>query len=130
MQKFLSDEWFINVEKTVKELPGLDIAKAMKDVIVNLTLKTGSGEVLMRIDRGIIIKGHSDAADVQMSMPEDYAYKLLVIGDWSVGMKGYVARKISVSGNMRKLIPLQVFKPTNSQVELREKIKSFTEFAS
>jgi hypothetical protein len=127
MQKFLSDEWFIDIEKTIKEFPNLDIAKAMKDVIVNLTLKTVKGDVIMRIDRGIIIKGHSESADVQMSMPEDYAYKLLVLGDWSVGMKGYVARKISVSGNMRKLIPLQVFKPTKSQEELREKIKSFTE---
>ena len=130
MQKFLSDEWFIDVEKTLKEFTNLDIAKAMKDVIVNLTLQTGSGDVQMRIDRGIIVKGHSAGADVQMSMPEDYAYKLLVLGDWSVGMKGYVARKISVSGNMRKLIPLQVFKPTKSQDELREKIKSFTEYAS
>jgi hypothetical protein len=128
MEKFLSEEWFMEIEKTVKEFPDIEIAKAMKDVIVNLTLKTESGDILMRIDRGIIIKGHVSNADVQMSMPEDYAYKLLVLGDWSVGMKGYVARKISVSGNMRKLIPLQVFKPTKAQDELREKIKSFTQF--
>lgn len=127
MNKFLSDEWFIEVEKAIKESPDVEIAKAMKDIVVNLTLTTGSGEVQMRIDRGFMIKGLSENADVQMSMPEDYAYKLLVLGDWSVGMKGYVARKISVSGNMRKLIPLQVFKPTPSQNDLREKIKSFTE---
>jgi hypothetical protein len=129
MQKFLSDGWFIDVEKAIKEFPDIEIAKAMKDVVVNLSLKTAAGEILMRIDRGFILKGHSESADVQMSMPEDYAYKILVLGDWSVGMKGYVARKISVSGNMRKLIPLQVFNPTKSQVDLREKIKSFTEYS-
>jgi len=42
-------------------------------------------------------------------------------------MKGWVARKIKVSGNMRKLIPLQVYKATASQESLRKQIESITE---
>jgi hypothetical protein len=61
-----------------------------------------------------------------MSMPSDYARRILVAGDWSAGMKGYIARKIRVSGNMRKLIPLQVYKPTPSQIALRQEIEGMT----
>jgi hypothetical protein len=50
----------------------------------------------------------------------------LVAGDWSAGMKGYVARKIRLSGNMRKLIQLQVYQPTPSQTRLRQEILRVT----
>jgi hypothetical protein len=42
-------------------------------------------------------------------------------------MKGWVGRKIKVTGNMRKLIPLQVFKPTDAQERLRRRIEEITE---
>jgi hypothetical protein len=127
MPKFLSDEWFAKVEELTKAAAGLEIPKAMKDVVVNLTVADGGGEVAMCINGGLIKKGHADGAEVEMSMPAEYALSILVRGDWSAGMKGWVARKIKVSGNMRKLIPLQVYKSTASQEELRKKIEAMTE---
>jgi hypothetical protein len=62
-----------------------------------------------------------------MSMPDDYAYKLLVKNDWSVGMRGYIKRKIKLSGNLKKLIPLQVYKPSKDSVALTERIAAITE---
>jgi hypothetical protein len=64
---------------------------------------------------------------VRMWMPAEYAYRILVAGEWSAGMKGYIARKIRLSGNMRKMIPLQVYKPSAAQVALRRKIEAATE---
>jgi hypothetical protein len=122
MPKFLSDDWFVKVDEMTKAVAGLDIPKAMKDVVVNLTV----GDATMCINGGLIQKGHAPRPDVEMSMPEDYALSILVRGDWSVGMKGWVARKIKVSGNMRKLIPLQVYKETASQEALRKQIESIT----
>lgn len=127
MPKFLSDEWFAKVDELTAAATGLDIPKAMKDVVVNLKVEAGGGEVPMRMHGGIIKKGHADGADVEMSMPAEYALSIIVRGDWSAGMKGWVARKIKVSGNMRKLIPLQVYKATASQEELRKKIEAMTE---
>ncbi len=126
MPRFLSDEWFAKVDEITKAAAGLDIPKAMKDVVVNLMVADASGEIAMCINGGIIQKGHAPRADVEMSMPADYALSILVKGDWSVGMKGWVARKIKVSGNMRKLIPLQVYRETASQEALRKQLESIT----
>ena len=52
---------------------------------------------------------------------------ILVDGEWSAGMKGWVRRKIKVSGNMRKLIPLQTHNPTPDQEDLRSKIQAVTD---
>jgi hypothetical protein len=127
MPKFLSDEWFAKVDELTKAATGLDIPRAMKDVVVNLAVSTDGREVLFCMNGGIIQKGRAATADVEMSMPADYALAILIRGDWSAGMKGWVARKIKLSGNMRKLIPLQVYKPTASQDALRKGIESITE---
>ncbi|HOT47160.1 MAG TPA: SCP-2 sterol transfer family protein [Spirochaetota bacterium] len=126
MPKFLSDEWFAKVDEMTRAAAGLEIPKAMKDVVVNLNVEDGGAEIAMCINGGIIQKGHADKADVDMSMPADYALSILVKGDWSAGMKGWVARKIKVSGNMRKLIPLQVYRETAAQAALRRQIESIT----
>ncbi|MBN1495324.1 MAG: SCP-2 sterol transfer family protein [Spirochaetes bacterium] len=127
MAKFLSDDWFARVDELTAAAAGLDIPKAMKDVVVNLKIENSGEEIAMCMDGGVIKKGHAAKADVDMSMPAEYARSILVKGDWSAGMKGWVARKIKVSGNMRKLIPLQVYKATASQEDLRKKIESMTE---
>jgi hypothetical protein len=127
LARFLSDEWFCMTKELTEAAGNFEISRAIKAVAVNLTILSGTGEVEMCLDRGIIRKGHVSPADVQMSMPADYAYKLLVAGDWSVGMKGYIARKIKVSGNMKKLIPLQLYKPSADQENLRKEIEKITE---
>lgn len=127
MPKFLSDEWFVKIDELTAAAAGLEIPKAMKDVVVNLKVDHGDGEVAMCMDGGIIKKGHAPKADVDMSMPAEYALSIIVRGDWSAGMKGWVARRIKLSGNMRKLIPLQVYRATASQEDLRKKIESMTE---
>ena len=128
MAKFLSDEWFAKVDELTKAAHDLDIPGAMKDAVVNLTVTGGGTPVAMCINGGVIQKGHINGADVEMSMPDEYAFKILIQGDWSAGMKGWVGRKIKVTGNMRKLIPLQTHRPTDSQEELRKKIEGITDF--
>jgi hypothetical protein len=96
-------------------------------VVVNLSVQTAGGEVALCMDRGIIRPGAAEEPDVRMQMPSDYAYKILVAGDWSAGMKGYIARKIHLHGDMRKMIPLQLYKPSAAQNALREAIQRLTE---
>ena len=95
MPKFLSDEWFVKIDELTAAAAGLEIPKAMKDVVVNLKVDHGDGEVAMCMDGGIIKKGHAPKADVDMSMPAEYALSIIVRGDWSAGMKGWVARRIN-----------------------------------
>jgi hypothetical protein len=99
----------------------------MKDVVVNLAVQTAAGEVALCLDRGVIRPGQAEEPDVRMQMPQDYAYKILVAGDWSAGMKGYIARKIHLQGDMRKMIPLQLYKPSAAQTALREAIQRLTD---
>jgi len=127
MPRFLSDEWFEKVRELNEASRSIDIAPAMRDIVVNLTVSTPAGEVLMCLDRGFMVKGHGPSPDVRMSMPADYALAILVRGDWSAGMKGWVRRRIKLSGDMRKLIPLQVRSPTSDEEALRRRIEAFTE---
>ncbi len=127
--RFLTPEWFEKVAELTTAVGNLEVPKAMKDVVVNLSIQTAEGEVALCMDRGIIRPGSAEEPDVHMQMPRDYAYKILVAGDWSAGMKGYIARKIHLQGNMRKLIPLQLYKPSAAQTALREAIQRLTELA-
>jgi hypothetical protein len=128
MTEFLSDEWFAKVAELTKAAGDLQIPKAMADVTVNLTVETAKGKVEMCVNGGIIQKGLVPNADVNMSMPDEYAYKILVQNDWSVGMRGYIKRKIKLSGNLKKMIPLQVYKPSQPTVALTKKIAEITDF--
>ena len=128
MAEFLSDEWFARVAELTKAAGDLQIPKAMADVTVNLTVETANGKVEMCVNGGIIQKGLVPNADVNMSMPDEYAYKILVQNDWSVGMRGYIKRKIKLSGNLKKMIPLQVYKPSQPTVALTKKIAEITDF--
>lgn len=129
MAEFLSDEWFTSVDDLTRAAGDLQMPKALTDVTVNLKVLTAKGEVQMGMNRGIIQKGSIAQADVDMSMPAEYAYKILVQNDWSVGMRGYIKHKIKLSGNMKKLIPLQVYKPSQPSVELTKKIAGVTDFS-
>ena len=128
MVEFLSDEWFSKLSELYKTAGDLKMPESLTSVTVNLTVKTAKAEVQMAMNRGIIQKGFVDNADVSMSMPAEYAYKILVLNDWSVGMRGYIKRQIKLTGNMKKLIPLQVYKPSQPTVEFCKKIAAFTDF--
>jgi len=125
--RFLTPEWFEKVAELTAAVGDLEVPKAMKDVVVNLSVQTAGGEVALCMDRGIIRSGAAEEPDVRMRMPQDYAYKILVAGDWSAGMKGYIARKIRLQGDMRKMIPLQLYKPSGAQIALREAIQRLTD---
>ncbi len=128
MAEFLSDEWFSKVAEMYKSAGDLQMPDSLTSVTVNLTVKTAKGEVRMAMNKGIIQKGFVDGADVDMSMPAEYAYKILVLNDWSVGMRGYIKRQIKLSGKMAKLIPLQAYKPSQPTVEFCNRIAEFTDF--
>jgi hypothetical protein len=127
MPAFLSEKWFARVEELTRAAGDLQVPKAMGEVVVNLYIETSSGEVPLCMHRGAIRRGEEAQPDVRMWMPAEYAYRILVAGEWSAGMKGYIARKIRLSGNMRKLIPLQVFKPSAAQDALRRQIEGITD---
>ena len=127
MVGFISDEWFEKVAELTKATGELQVPKSMANIIVNLKVPGESGEVELCLNHGIIQKGHLDTANVTMAMPAEYAYAILVKGDWSVGMKGWMKRKIKISGDLRKLMPLQMYKPSSAQEELRNKIDEITD---
>jgi hypothetical protein len=128
MSKFLTKDWFEKVQEITNEWVGkVEIHKGLADVIVNLTILTEENhEIQMCMNRGLIQLGFVEKPDVEMTMPENYARDILIKGDWSVGMKGYIKREIKVSGNMRKLIPIQKYQPTDSQEQLRQEIEQIT----
>src|SRR4030067_896884 len=116
--QFLSPEWFQQVAELTAAIGDLAVPKAVKDVVVTPSIQPSTGEVALCLDRGIIRPGQAEEPDVRMQMPQDYAYKILVAGDWSAGMKGYIARKIRLQRGMRKMIPLPLYQASGAPIAL------------
>ncbi len=123
MAKFLSKEWFAAVAELFETAGELNVPAEMAAIKVNVTVE----DVCLAVNGGVIEEGPIANPDIEMVMPAHYLYDLIVRGDWTVGMKGYMKREIKVSGNMRKLLPLQAYKPSLELESLRQKIEELTE---
>lgn len=124
---FLSDEWFDKVKEIREAMGDIDIPAQIKDLVLNLTVGTDSGDVDMCMNCGNLEKGHNDAATTKMILPVDLAKRLFVENDQSAGMQGFMSGQIKIEGDMSKLMAMQSVEPTAQQEELRQKILDATE---
>ena len=124
--KFLSDEWFEGVANMREEAGDMNMPAIMADLIMNLELQTEDGQFDMCLNGGRFEKGAREDAKATMIMPKEYAYKMFVLQDDSVGMKEFMSGKIKVKGNMAALMPLQSAKPSEEMKAFAEKVKEAT----
>jgi putative sterol carrier protein len=127
---FLSDDWFTEVEKLVAE-HGNDAPGA--DMMMNLTVtETPFGE-----DRDLHLgaksgkaewgQGHTDAADVTLTVDYPTAKEIFVSGNQQAGMQAFMAGKVKVQGDMTKLMAAQAGGGPGGNPELQSAIQGITE---
>ena len=131
---FLSDEWMAEA-KAIRERYAGQTAKVATTFKINQVVTGapfGEGTVNSYIDTssGDVVTdlGHLDDADVTVTTDYETAKKIFVDQDQAAGMQAFMAGKITVQGDMMKLMAMQTAMP-NDEVsqKIAEEIKGITE---
>lgn len=125
-KRFLSEEWFTEVEKLTAAAGDINPPAPLADLKLNLAVKDSDGPVEMSMDGGRLVKGFQPEAPVTMTLPADLARRIFIDFDQSAAMQGFMAGQISVDGDMGQLMALQTVQPSTEQRALLDKISAMT----
>ena len=130
---FLSPEWIEaaravqNEHATSVEPPALAVRMnlVVEDVpfgepTLDAHLDTSSGAVELDL-------GHLGAADVKVSLDYPTAKRIIVDGDGQAAMQAFVGGRISVEGDITKLLAFQSTPASGPAMAAAEQIRAFTE---
>jgi putative sterol carrier protein len=131
---FLSEEWMTEA-RAIRERYADQISKVTQPVKINQVvtdvpfgegtvksyLDTSSGEVVMEL-------GELDDADATVTTDYATAKALFVDQDPAAGMQAFMAGKITVQGDMMKLMAMQASMPADeASQKIAEEIKAMTQ---
>jgi len=130
---FLSDEWMTEArairERYAGQTPPVTTVLKINQVVtdapfgdgtVHSHLDTSSGEMVMEL-------GHLDDADVTVTTDYATAKTIFVDQDPAAGMQAFLAGKITVQGDMMKLMAMQTAVPSSEVTQkIAEEIKAIT----
>jgi len=130
---FLSDEWMAAAREIREKYAGqtAKVAQVLKinqvvtgvpfgEGTVESSLDTSSGDVVMEL-------GHLDDADVTVTTDYETAKAIFVDQDPAAGMQAFMAGKITVQGDMMKLMAMQTTMPTDEvSQKIADEVKAIT----
>jgi hypothetical protein len=130
---FLSDEWMA-ATKVIRERYAGQTDKITQPVKINQVITGapfGDGTVESHLDTSsgdvVLELGHLEDADVTVTTDYDTAKAIFVEQDLASGMQAFMTGKITVQGDMMKLMAMQTAMPTDeASRQLVEEIKSVT----
>lgn len=126
--KFLSDEWFDQVEKMRAEAGDLEVPEQLASIVINVNVERDGGDpVKVHLAGGDFERSHSDKAEVTLGLTEELARKLFVDLDYAAGMQAFMAGEIKIEGDMTKLMAMQTAQPSDKQKALLKQIKEITD---
>ena len=131
---FLSEEWMAEAKaireryagQTAKVSQSLKINQVVTEVpfgegTVESYLDTSSGDVVMDL-------GRLEDADVTVTTDYETAKAIFVLQDAAAGMQAFMSGKVTVQGDMMKLMAMQTAMPTDeASQQIAEEIKAITE---
>ncbi|HEX2483788.1 MAG TPA: SCP2 sterol-binding domain-containing protein [Myxococcota bacterium] len=128
MAKFLSREWFSEVERIVAQVSP-PIPDAIKDLVINFRIKGGpQGDVEARMAGGRFQQGFGAGAPTTVNVPFEVARKMIVDNDQNAAMQAFMSGQIQVEGDMGKIMMMQAAGPPSPEnVKVGELIRGMTE---
>jgi hypothetical protein len=123
---FLSDLWFDKVEELVAQAGDLQVPAAMKDLEVNVTVKTVDGTIPIFMKDGLFKRGHQPGVTTSLTLPDTVARKIFVEGDVSAGISAFLSGEIQVEGDLAKVVAMQTVEPSVPQQELTRRVAAIT----
>lgn len=133
MPQFLSEEWLKAARSIRQEYAGR--ATSSPDLRMNIVIKEcppGIGvDGLVQAHLGPasdgLEVGHLVDPQLTVTMPYDTAQGILVDGDPRSGMQAFMTGRITVQGDMTKLMAIQAGPTDPLQTEIAERIKAITQ---
>ena len=126
MHAFLSDDWFTKVDELIAAAGDLQIPPAMKEVEVNVTVTSSTGDVQLAMRDGLFTRGHRAGVATLLTLSADLARKIFVDGDTAAGTQAFFEGAIKVEGDLAKLVAMQTVEPSEPQKRLTRQIASIT----
>ena len=120
---FLSEDWFT----AVKALEAPEPPAVLSGLLVNMEVTDGpDGDVRLHLDSGKFEPGHVEGAATTVSVPYGVAKQMFIDQDQAAAMQAFMSGKIKVTGDMTKLMSLQMVQPTPEQLAFQAKIVDLT----
>jgi hypothetical protein len=123
---FLSDAWFDKVDELVAAAGDLQIPTAMKEVEVNVTITSPTGETKLLMKDGLFHRGHKEGVATTLTLDEALARKIFIDADPAAGVQAFLAGEIKVEGDLGKLVAMQTVEPSEPQKQLTQRIAEIT----
>src|SRR6476620_9712044 len=131
---FLSDEWMAEAKAIRQRYAGQTgtVTQSLKINQVVTDAPFGEGTVQSHIDTSsgdfVMDLGHLDDADVTVTTDYATAKAIFVDQDQAAGMQAFMAGKVTVQGDMMKLLALQTAVPNDEATQqISEELKAITE---
>jgi putative sterol carrier protein len=126
--KFLSGDWFNEVERIVQQIAP-PVPDAIKDLVINFRIKDGpQGDVEARMAGGRFQQGFGAGAPTTINLPFDVARKMIVENDQNAAMQAFMSGQIQVEGDMSKVMMMQAGGPPSAEtLKVGELIRGMTE---
>jgi SCP-2 sterol transfer family len=130
---FLSDEWMAEA-KAIRERHAGETDKVTQVLRINQVVTDapwGEGTVESYIDTSsgdvVMDLGRLDDPDVTVTTDYETAKAIFVEQDAAAGMQAFMAGKVTVQGDMMKLMAMQTAMPTDeASQQIAEEIKAIT----
>lgn len=125
MFKFLSDEWFLFLEKLNKQTQDLPLPPSIASLMVNIVIESDN---FLHFKHGKVHQGKLPQAQSTLYFNQKSLNSLLPKPSKSSLMTAFLAGNIRVEGDMSALLTLQSVKPTPEQKQLYKDILAMTQF--
>lgn len=127
---FLSDDWLAAAAAVRHEShdPTSPVAMTMNLTVTEAPFAGGDIIVALDTTQGVLAlsRGHLPSADVTITVDWATAKSLLLEGDTSAAMSAFMAGKVTVEGDMAKLVSLQATPLDPRSREVVERLRAIT----
>jgi hypothetical protein len=129
MPVFLSEAWFLEVERLRAEAGEIPVPELVKAIVVNITVSGHpEGEKNIHLAGGDFKPGHAGAAPTKIILPYEVAKALFIDGDQNAGMQAFMSGQIRVEGDMTVMFQMQAAGPPSAEAQaLTAKVREITQ---
>lgn len=132
MYTFLTDEWMEAArslrERYADRLPEVTIEVRINQIVTDVPFGDGTVHAYVdSTDGNLDLElGQLDEPDVVLTADYETVKAMIVDQDPALVMQAFLAGRITVQGDMMKLIAMQAVPPSEASMELAEELRSIT----
>lgn len=127
MVKFLTTDWFKQVEQLNQQAKELHLAPALANMILNIKI-TDDQDHKLHLKQGKIYPEFDQQGSSTISIDKQTLSQIIQSGDINLAIEAFMVGKIRVDGDMGQVLALQSTKPSPEQKILYKNILAITEF--